>query len=84
MKTIIKILFLFLLISLPSFSQGYKSYFGEEFTRWYINNCAYDWCQSNTIEINNKELYLINGKEYKKAVNDWGQDHYYLREDTIT
>ena len=66
MKTKIYLLSLFLSFMLTAFSQPYRSYFGKEFTRWYVFGSFYDIGMTDMYETLNIDT-IIDDKVYKKA-----------------
>jgi len=87
MKKLIFILFGLLLYS-SSFAQPYKSYFGEEYTKWYVRDDGWDFCTFTTVYSSyDGHTEEIDGVIYQRIFIDsdlTGTSVVYLREDIST
>jgi hypothetical protein len=65
-----------------SFSQAqtYRSYFGEEFTNWYIYNGRIDASGVEIHQVSDNNYIIINNKQYRKVCDR----NVYLREESGT
>ncbi|MDR0697614.1 MAG: hypothetical protein LBG28_00120 [Tannerella sp.] len=77
----------FLVISLSlsatAQSQFYRSYFGEEFTKWYVFCSIFDSEDGVLLQIDERDTVLLNGVTYKQ-VNDSYNYLFGIREDRET
>jgi hypothetical protein len=76
-KQFVLVLFILLFTSFSQ-AQTYRSYFGEEFTKWYIYMGVIDASGSSIYEISDNKDVIINDKKYRKI----SDVNVYLREET--